>query len=101
MPDMEVTIFDLEHPYATDHDKDEKAAAEVHGLTNLARANRVLVVLKAYGAHMGARNDDAKSTLSDFLSDLMHLARMNGIEMDAVTFTAENNHSSEKDSYFP
>lgn len=87
-------LFDMTHATGDiDHGIDPRYPGDDPvSPTNMDRAQRVLTGLLHYDA---ANEDAAATTMSDFLSDLMHLARMNGLDFDTILERARRHHEHE------
>lgn len=71
----------------------------VDGRTNIQRANRALAGITAYAEAGGPEdvNEPVHYIVSDFLTDLMHLCRMNGLDFERLTERARGNHDAESE----
>ena len=90
------SIEESQHPA---YDPDQPEGNKLPSPTNTERGERALYALGVYaeliyGEHRYS-NADADTVISDYLGDLMHLCRMNGLHFEDLVARARIRHNEE------
>jgi hypothetical protein len=80
-----------------DFDPDDPKNNELPHPTNVDRANWAYNALATFGVETFGRlaEEDAHTVISDFLCDLRHLCRMNGLDFDSLLARADGHYVEE------
>jgi hypothetical protein len=86
------TLNDLSHRLATAADKRPECRLSD---SNVDRAERSLQALEVYADGRRQWNEEAEVNVKDFLTDLMHLCRLNGMDFDAMLEESRRRYQEE------